>query len=191
MEFLSRLLSSLLICFLATPVYANYEPVIYYHSDAQIALFMNGYHAPYKPEYVRQVIGKVRIGRNGALINMPIKELAYPELDLNFDFDYEEQNFNVQANFLIIHALDVYSTYKGLKYDCVSEANPLLEEKPSLGKLILFKVGIISMLEGIYGDYPQEWAAFQVVSTAATGFVVQNNFEVTRNARNNPRCNKR
>ena len=189
MGYLSRLLSSLLICFLANPTHANYEPVIYYHTDAQIAMFMNGYHAPYKPEYVRKVVGKVRIGRNGALINLPMQEMAYPELDL--DFDFEEKNWNYQANFIIVHALDLYSTYKGLKYDCISEANPLVGKHPSLSELIFFKVGIITLLEGIYGDYPLEWEAFQTVSAMTTGVVVQNNFQVISDARDNPRCKKR
>ena len=189
MGYLSRLLSSLLICFLANPTHANYEPVIYYHTDAQIALFMKGYHSPYKPEYVRKVVGKVRIGKNGALINLPDPAVAYPKL--NLDFDFEEDNWNYQTNFIIVHALDLYSTYKGLKYDCISEANPLVGKHPSLGELIFFKVGIITLLEGIYGDYPTEWEAFQTVSAMTTGIVVQNNFDVISDARDNPRCNKK
>ena len=59
--------------------------------------------------------------------------------------------------FLLIHALDVYTTYKGLKYDCIKEANPLVGERPSLAKLLLFKTGIIMGLEAVYGQHPNEW----------------------------------
>ena len=36
-----------------------------------------------------------------------------------------------------------------------------------------------------------EWDAFQTVSAMTTGIVVQNNFQVISDARDNPRCKKR
>ena len=41
--------------------------------------------------------------------------------------------------FWTINALDVYSTYEGLKQPGIVEANPLLGEKPHLDNLLLQK----------------------------------------------------
>lgn len=191
MEFLSRLLSSLLLI-IALPAYA-YIPdqldIGYSNlSDTQKFLIRNGQTIPYNKEFIqRVVVGKVRIGKNGALINMPKQELAYPTLDLNFDF---EEKSSYIPMFLLIHALDVYSTYRGLKYDCIKEANPLVGERPSLAKLLLFKTGIIMGLEAVYGQHPNEWTVFQLTSAYSTGIVVQNNFEIIKDAKRNG-CKKR
>ena len=192
MVFLSRLLSSLIIGLIALPAYA-YVPDqldIGYNnlSDTQKFLIRNGQTIPYNKEFVqRVVVGKVRIGKNGALINMPKQNLAYPTLDLNFDF---EEKSSYIPMFLLIHALDVYSTYQGLKYDCISERNPLVGERPSLAKLLLFKTGIIMGLEAMYGEHENEWKVFQITSAYTTGIVVQNNFDIIKNAKRNG-CRKR
>ena len=192
MVFLSRLLSSLLLL-IALPAYA-YVPdqldIGYSNlSDTQKFLIRNGQTIPYNKEFIqRVVVGKVRIGKNGALINMPKQDLAYPTLDLNFDF---EEKSSYIPMFLLIHALDVYSTYRGLKYDCIKEANPLVGERPSLAKLLLFKTGIIMGLEAVYGQHPNEWTVFQITSAYSTGVVVINNFQLTKEAKGNPRCKKR
>ena len=192
MAFLSRLLSSLLLL-IALPAYA-YVPdqldIGYSNlSDTQKFLIRNGQTIPYNKKFIqRVVVGKVRIGKNGALINMPKQELAYPTLDLNFDF---EEKSSYIPMFLLIHALDVYSTYRGLKYDCIKEANPLVGERPSLAKLLLFKTGIIMGLEAVYGQHPNEWTVFQITSAYSTGVVVINNFQLTKEAKGNPRCKKR
>ena len=192
MVFLSRLLSSLLLL-IALPAYA-YVPdqldIGYSNlSDTQKFLIRNGQTIPYNKEFIqRVVVGKVRIGKNGALINMPKQDLAYPTLDLNFDF---EEKSSYIPMFLLIHALDVYTTYKGLKYDCIKEANPLVGERPSLAKLLLFKTGIIMGLEAVYGQHPNEWTVFQITSAYSTGVVVINNFQLTKEAKGNPRCKKR
>ena len=191
MAFLSRLLSSLLLL-IALPAYA-YVPdqldIGYSNlSDTQKFLIRNGQTIPYNKEFIqRVVVGKVRIGKNGALINMPKQDLAYPTLDLNFDF---EEKSSYIPMFLLIHALDVYTTYKGLKYDCIKEANPLVGERPSLAKLLLFKTGIIMGLEAVYGQHPNEWTVFQITSAYTTGIVVQNNFDIIKNAKRNG-CRKR
>ena len=193
MAFLSRLLSSLIIGLIALPAFA-YIPdqldIGYSNlSDTQKFLIRNGQTIPYNKEFIqRVVVGKVRIGKNGALINMPKQDLAYPTLDLNFDF---EEKSSYIPMFLLIHALDVYTTYKGLKYDCIKEANPLVGERPSLAKLLLFKTGIIMGLEAVYGQHPNEWTVFQITSAYSTGVVVINNFQLTKEAKGNPRCKKR
>ena len=41
--------------------------------------------------------------------------------------------------FWTIQALDIYSTYRGLKYNCVRESNPLLGERPGIPRLVTHK----------------------------------------------------
>ena len=211
MEFLSRLLSSLLLI-IALPAYAyipdqldmGYSSL----SETKKYLIRNGVTIPYNTQFVRRVVvGKAKIMPNGAIINIPHGPDLVPSLhdlrndpklqhkdkevllkDLNFDF--EDQSSYLPA-FLLIHALDVYSTYKGLKYDCVSERNPLVGRYPSLAELLLFKTGIIIGLEALYGEYENDWKVFQITSAFTTGIVVHNNFDIIRDARNNPRCKRR
>jgi len=54
--------------------------------------------------------------------------------------DYNEPPTKAQKiTFWTLNVLDVYTTHQGLKKPYVYEKNPLLNEKPSLGKLILHK----------------------------------------------------
>ena len=43
------------------------------------------------------------------------------------------------TTFWVLQALDIYSTYKGMKYDCLKESNPLLPAVPELEELVLHK----------------------------------------------------
>jgi len=211
MEFLSRLLSSLIIGLIALPAYAYVPDELELGyiglNNTQKFLIRNGMTVPYNKQVVKRVVvGKARIMPNGAIVNLPFGPDMLPSFDAlqhdpkwqhkeSIDLSHLEFNqsrdFNYQSEFLFIHALDVFSTYKGLKYDCISEANPIVGKDPSLLKLILFKVTIISLLESIYGAYPREWDTFQTVSAYTTGVVVQNNFQVTKEAKRNPHCFKR
>ena len=210
MGFLSRLLSSLLLL-IALPTYAYVPDQLdagYLNlNQTQKFLIRNGHVVPYNKQFVRRVVvGKAKIRPNGAIINLPHGPDMVPSYhDLKHnpvwqhkekealwkDLKFIEEHNKYDAKFLLVHAVDIYSTYKGLKYSCVSEANPIVGEHPSLAKLKLFKVGIISLLEAMYGGHPYEWQAFQTVSSYTTGVVVVNNFKVIREARNNPRCIKR
>ena len=61
----------------------------------------------------------------------------------------EDEKRIIDILFWSAQVLDVYSTYRGLKYDCISEANPLLPEIPEIHEMIgikLFVVGGISTL---------------------------------------------
>ena len=42
-----------------------------------------------------------------------------------------------------LQLLDIYTTYRGLQYDCVREMNPLVGESPSVGKMFAVKTAIL------------------------------------------------
>ena len=46
--------------------------------------------------------------------------------------------------FVFLQLADIYTTYRGLQYDCVYEANPLLGEKPSVGKMFATKFAVLT-----------------------------------------------
>ena len=204
MGFLSRLLSSLIIGLIALPAFAYVPDTLDlgYHSlsETQKYLIRNGQIIPYNKTFVKRVVvGKAKIMPNGAIINIPhgpefvpsFHDLKYNEKWQIKELKFNENSSSYQTNFLLIHALDVYSTYKGLKYSCISEANPLVGKYPSLAELIIFKVITITGLEALYGDFSVEWDWFQKTSSYTTGAVVINNFQLTKEAKENPRCKKR
>ena len=45
--------------------------------------------------------------------------------------------------FYTLQLLDIYTTYRGLKYDCVQELNPLVGESPSVPKMFAVKTAIL------------------------------------------------
>lgn len=205
--FLSRLLSSLLLL-ITLPAYAYIPDTLDYAvrnlNETQKFLIRNGHVVPYNKVFVRRVVvGKAKIMPNGAIINLPHGPDLVPSFhDLQHDpkwqvkkkIDFSDLEFHEtgltteEFNFYLIHALDVYSTVRGLKWDCIYEQNPLLPNNPSTAGLIAFKVGMISLIKSIYGDDPA-WDAFIKTSTYATGTVVLNNFRITSEARKD--CNRR
>ena len=47
------------------------------------------------------------------------------------------------ATFVSLQLLDIYTTYKGLQYDCVKELNPFLGESPSVPQMFAFKTAVL------------------------------------------------
>ena len=47
------------------------------------------------------------------------------------------------AIFLTLQIADIYTTYRGLKYDCVRELNPLIGERPSVSDMMFTKTVIL------------------------------------------------
>ena len=45
--------------------------------------------------------------------------------------------------FVGLQVADVYTTYRGLKYDCVREMNPLIGERPSVSDMVFTKSVIL------------------------------------------------
>lgn len=83
--------------------------------------------------------------------------------------------------FWTLQVLDVYSTYRGLQYDCVREANPVLGEDPSIPRLVTHKTIFLHPFylfpgQGIITKDDMEW-----INLAGT-IVVYNNYEVWNRA---------
>ena len=56
------------------------------------------------------------------------------------DFEFTEMATDTQYKiFWTLQVLDVYSTYRGLKYRCVYEANPIVGPNPDLARLVTHK----------------------------------------------------
>ena len=58
-----------------------------------------------------------------------------------FNLEYKEV-IATEGQFYIfwtLQVLDVYSTYRGLKYSCVKEANPLIGDRPGVPRLVTHK----------------------------------------------------
>jgi len=165
MEYSLRRLSSILIiaCLLAVPVTA---------SETQYFFFKHGFTAPYNQEYVNDVLYE------------PIDTTSKTLLELTFREDTRLVT-PTRFSFYLIQSLDVYSTYRGLKYSCVYEKNPLVlgGSEPSAAELILFKAVVIGVMKSIYGQDPDEWQFFQTAANYTTGYAVVNNFNIIREAK--------
>ena len=163
MEYSLPRLSSILIiaCLLAGTVNA---------SETQHFFFKHGFTAPYKQEYVNDVL--------------------YEPIDVTSKISPFELTFKdpplitlTQFNFYLFQALDVYTTYRGLKYSCISEANPFVfgGQTPSVTELVLFKVIIIGLIKSMYDD--EMWPQIQAVTNYTSSIAVANNFKVISEAK--------
>ena len=164
MEYSLRLPSKLLIliCLLSVPIEAS-----------QHFFFKHGYTAPYNQEYVDEVLYE-------------LEDVTSKPLSLELIFREDTRLVTpTQFSFYLTQSLDVYSTYRGLKYSCVSEANPLVPggPKPSALELILFKAVIIGTVKSIYGHNPEDWRYFQTAANFTTGLAVVNNFDIIKEAK--------
>ena len=90
--------------------------------------------------------------------------------------------------FWTFQILDVYSTSRALKYDCVKEINPIFTESPSNTRLVLTKT--ILLVPGLlYNDYWKEVTPKEINDTNMVySVVVANNFRLLNHAKQN--CNK-
>ena len=160
MQLPSKLLC--LICLLAVSIEAT---------ETQEFFFKHGFTAPYNQEYVN------------AVLHEPEDVTSKTLLDLSF---VDTQLVTpTQFSFYLIQSLDVYSTYRGLKYPCITEANPFVfgGSKPSALELVLFKAVIIGMMRSMYGHNVEEWEYFQTAANYTTGYAVVNNFNIIRKAK--------
>jgi len=151
-----------LICLLAVSIEAT---------ETQEFFFKLGFTAPYTQEYVNEVLHK------------PVDVTSKTLLDLSF---VDTQLVTpTRFNFYLIQSLDMYSTYRGLKYSCITEANPFVfgGSKPSALELVLFKAVIIGMMRSIYGHDLEEWEYFQTAANYTTGYAVVNNFSIIKKAK--------
>ena len=60
-------------------------------------------------------------------------------------FDMQEPITTIQwATFVSLQIADIYTTYKGLQYNCVKELNPILGETPSLPRMFVTKAVVLT-----------------------------------------------
>jgi len=202
MEFLSRLLSKLIVglFLLAIPVeaYVPKDPFISELSESRKRLIALGHHAPYSQETIqRVVVGKAQIMPNGAIINLPhgpefvptLNQLRYdPKWQVkeqpNYAIDQwtEKEKQIIDYIFWTSQILDVYSTYRGLKYDCIYEANPLLGKKPEVSEMIGLKLSIIGGLGYLAKRDENFWYGWKFGAGITTSMVTANNFRLLRKA---------
>ena len=90
--------------------------------------------------------------------------------------------------FWTFQLLDVYSTSRALKYDCVKEINPLYTERPSDFRIVATKSFLI--LPGLlYDDYWTHVTPAELNNTNMLySIVVANNFRLLEKAKQE--CNK-
>jgi len=105
------------------------------------------------------------------------------------DLEWNEQTTDIQWYlFYGLQTADVYSTYRGLKYTCIKEGNPLLGDRPTVPHMITHKTVFLAPIwilqnEGIYTK-----RELNIYNTMA-GLVVYNNFRLLEKAK--ARCIKR
>ena len=101
---------------------------------------------------------------------------------IHFKFQNELSREQV-ALFITFNILDVYSTYRGLKYDCVEESNPLLGKNPSPESIITKKVILTPIVLNTFTEFD-----LKAANVLYTG-VLYNNYRVLDRAKQ--QCNKR
>lgn len=106
------------------------------------------------------------------------------------DFDMSPPISTAQwRTFAALQLLDVYSTYRGLKYDCVRELNPIMGDRPSVGKMMITKAVVLTPTinyDITQGEFDSD--AIDRINFMMT-LVLANNTEVKNRAKR--RCEKR
>ena len=99
------------------------------------------------------------------------------------DLEFREMATNEQYTlFWTLQALDIYSTYRGLKYSCVSELNPILGNQPDLAKLVTHKTVFlhpIAVIQPMKILTKQELQNYNIFYTT----IIHNNYTVWNRAR--------
>lgn len=111
-----------------------------------------------------------------------IQEFTFaPALNLPFHEKYELH----KEAFITLQVLDIYSTYRALKYNCVMEMNPILGDVPTIPQMVLLK----SIAQGyvISNDTVSD-RAYAFMNVGST-LVVVNNYQVWNKARK--KCTRR
>lgn len=108
-----------------------------------------------------------------------VKELEEFSFIPKLNLTYQEQNIMHRRAFVALQVLDIYSTYRALKYNCVTEMNPILGDVPTIPEMVTLK----SIAQGhviLNKDVSNE--AFILMNTMST-LVVVNNYKVWDKAR--------
>ena len=139
-----------------------------------------------------------------SLVMVPMSLLAYDRAQVEADAELiriaEEKNrifkdldFHTPPSrsqyitFWTMQALDVYTTYRGLKYDCVREGNPLLGDRPGIGHMVTHKTVFLYPFYTLPKDLVDR-ETMQWVNGFGT-VVIINNYEVWNRA--HKQCTRR
>jgi len=145
-------------------------------SQQQIHAIQNGWHAPYSQKTIDRVL------QQDTLITFD----DTPKYTI-VNIKTEPASKLHWATFWTLQLLDIYTTNKGMQYDCVTELNPLLPKRPSLFRLTLHKGMFLTPL--VLLDKELAFTDAELISgTLITGGVVASNFNVIKNAKR--KCNK-
>lgn len=162
------ILSRILILLLMVPGLAYSKP-----SPSVEFAINNGWHAPYNQEFINSVITK------------PV----YKYRETKFNFTYREPaSMQTWATFAFLQALDVYTTYKGMQYDCVVEVNPLLPSRPNIAELLVLKTAILYPSYSYINSRQTLTRDDMFIPNVVSAVVVLNNLKTINDAKR--RCSK-
>ena len=93
------------------------------------------------------------------------------------------------VTFTSLQLADIYTTYRGLKWNCVRELNPIAGERPSVQKMFAIKTVVLA--PAINYDLKRQALTPQAIDEInfLMALVVGNNYNVWRGAEKN--CSKR
>jgi len=90
---------------------------------------------------------------------------------------------------IFLQVADVYTTYRGLKYDCVEEANPIFGKSPTVSDMVMYKFALLTpaiQYDRQNGDLNK--ASIRQMNTFMS-LVIGNNMNVIHKAKRY--CNKK
>lgn len=121
----------------------------------------------------------------------PYLDEVKPKKYIYYDDRYKPLNLPFNNNnqvepwhwgiFYTLQALDIYSTSRGIKYNCVREINSLLPKKPTDKDLIVFKTSMFSLINQLPLYKLDD--KHLLPSTMLGAYVVHNNFQVEKKAK--------
>ena len=161
---------------------------ISHHDSKAKREIMMGYECCYRQELLDAVrmdyslkSMQSRLRENPKLLRSSRFDLRWELVDPPSEFDW--------TVFVTLQVLDIYTTYRGLKYDCVEEANPLFGKRPSVSDMALYKFAILTPAF----QYDKRHGNLSKASLRGTNtfmmFVIGNNLNVVQRA--DSRCQKR
>ena len=135
--------------------------------------------------YQKELINYVQTEHSLELIGLQLKENQN-----RLQFTLSDPISNKQwATFITLQLADIYTTYRGLKYNCVYEMNPVIGEQPSVPQMFLVKS--LVLLPAIESDIKRQ--ALEPKTMDSINFlmalVVGNNYNVWHGAEKN--CGRR
>jgi len=107
-------------------------------------------------------------------------------------FTLVEQYTDLQLyTFVALQFLDIYTTYKGLQYNCVRELNPIIGDQPSVQKMFFIKSTVL--IPAFQADVNNDVLTKDTMRrmNMLMAVVVGNNNTVRNRAKRNSNCTKR